>query len=150
VEYSLHRWRSLLFKFQTNNINLLMEQKPQATSLSIEPETSQITNPVTITLGLSQPALLEWTLTYVVDSAGSKQNIVLNKLKSDAATLRVETPQIELSGISRHFLLNIGLFKLEGVNSESGEVVISKNMLVHVSKDKQNDEILMKTILNPL
>jgi hypothetical protein len=150
VEYSLHRWRSLLFKFQINNINLLMEQKPQATSLSIEPETSQITDPVTITLGLSQPALLEWTLTYVVDSAGSKQNIVLNKLKSDAATLRVETPQIDLSGISRHFLLNIGLFKLEGVNSESGEVVISKNMLVHVSKDKQNDEILMKTILNPL
>jgi hypothetical protein len=150
VEYSLHRWRSLLFKFQINNINLLMEQKPQATSLSIEPETSQITDPVTITLGLSQPALLEWNLTYVVDSAGSKQNIVLNKLKSDAATLKVETPQIDLSGISRHFLLNIGLFKLEGVNSESGEVVISKNMLVHVSKDKQNDEILMKTILNPL
>jgi hypothetical protein len=150
VEYSLHHWRSLLFKFQINNINLLMEQKPQATSLSIEPETSQITDPVTITLGLSQPALLEWTLTYVVDSAGSKQNIVLNKLKSDAATLKMETPQIDLSGISRHFLLNIGLFKLEGVNSESREVVICKNMLVHVSKDKQNDEILMKTILNPL
>ena len=124
--------------------------RPQATSLSIEPETSQITDPVTITLGLSQPALLDWTLIYVVDSAGSKQNIVLNKLQSDAATLKVETPQIDLSGISRHFLLNIGLFKLEGVNQATGEVVISKNMLVHVSKDKQNDEILMKTILNPL
>ena len=58
--------------------------KPQATSLSIEPETSQITDPVTITLELSHPLPLEWTLTYVVDSAGSKQNIVLNKLKSDA------------------------------------------------------------------
>ncbi len=65
---------------------------PQATSLSIEPETSMITDPVTITLGLSQPALLEWTLIYVIDSAGSKQNIVLNKLKSDTSSIKVETP----------------------------------------------------------
>ncbi len=106
---------------------------------------------MTITLELSQPCPLAWTLTYVIDSAGSKQPIVLARnLKSEGLSLRIATPEIDLSSIGRHFLLNIGLFKLEGVDAQTGEVVIGKNMLVHVSKDKQNDEILMKTILNPL
>ena len=108
-------------------------------SLAIEPETSKIEDKVVLTLELSHPSLLSWTLTYVVDSAGSKKTIELNKITENSQSLRIETPEkINLDHIPRHFLLNIGLFRLEAVDAK-GQVVIQKNMLVHVSRDKADE-----------
>ena len=47
------------------------------TSLIIDPETSLMISPVTLTLELSQASSLTWHLTYIVDSAGSKHSIPL-------------------------------------------------------------------------
>ncbi len=66
-----------------------MEEVLSVNSLSIEPETSQIEDKVQLAIELSREAELTWTLTYVIDSAGSKKNIELSKFtdKSDSLTI---------------------------------------------------------------
>ena len=50
----------------------------------------------------------------------------------------------------RKRLLNIGLLRIEARNKQEGESLLALNMVVHVSKDKADDQILLKTVLNPL
>jgi hypothetical protein len=56
--------------------------------------------------------------------------------------------EIDLSQVKRQVLLNVGLMRLEAmVGSES---MLAINMVTHVSRDKEDDTKLNKTILNPL
>ena len=57
-----------------------MEDILSVKSLAIDPETSKLEDKVTLTIELSREAELTWKLTYVIDSAGSKQSIELNKI----------------------------------------------------------------------
>jgi len=52
--------------------------------------------------------------------------------------------------VPRRRLLNVGLLRIEAVNSLDSSNIMTLNMVVHVSKDKNDDSILLKTVLNPL
>ena len=62
--------------------------------------------------------------------------------------VEVKSAKMDLSGVPRHNLLNIGLFSLEAYAQEA--LVHTLNMVVHVSRDKQDESVLLKTVLNPL
>lgn len=64
--------------------------------------------------------------------------------------LKLRTPKITVDNVPRKTLLNVGLLHIKAVEKSTGEELISMNMVVHVSKDKNDDLILNKTILNPL
>ena len=50
--------------------------------------------------------------------------------------------------INRKVLLNVGLVRLEARAGD--EIVYTLNMVLHISRDKANEEILNKTVLNPI
>ena len=50
----------------------------------------------------------------------------------------------------RRRLLNVGLLSIKAVSAKSGEELVGVNMVVHVSKDKEDDSKLTKIVLNPL
>jgi len=62
----------------------------------------------------------------------------------------IKTPSIDVSGISRHKLLNVGLLRIEAISVADGEKQLSINMVVHINKKKGFEEELLKTVLNPL
>lgn len=67
-------------------------------------------------------------------------------------TVTLKTPKIEVENVPRKTLMNVGLLQIKGYQVKDGENVeeLSLNMIVHVSKDKADDSILLKTVLNPL
>jgi hypothetical protein len=50
--------------------------------------------------------------------------------------------------VPRKTLLNVGLLHIQAFNEE--DVLMNINMVVHVSKDKSDESLLNKTVLNPL
>ncbi len=128
-------------------------------SLSLEPETSLISAPLSLTLVFSVlkslPGSLTWNLTYLLDYTGTRHSKVL--FTSDKAeeyqvgekyTVTITTPEIDISQVKRKVLLNVGLMSLEARSGE--EAVFTLNMVTHVSRDKEDDQILKKTVLNPI
>ena len=116
-------------------------------SLVLDPETSPIEAPVTLTLvfSLNQPlpGPVLWKLTYIIDSSGARKSLQLYTSDQpetyslgEKHTVVVKTPAsvMDFSQIKRHLLLNVGLMSLEAV--AEGETVFSINMVTHVSRDK--------------
>eukprot|EP00347_Sterkiella_histriomuscorum_P004266 403361105 len=142
--------------------------------LEISPETSPISAAVsfkihfTLTKHIAHPII--WKVYYIIDYTGKR---VINELyKSEkyqyasglvngeeiVNEIELHTPAMDeqISQVPRKTLLNVGLlqikaFQLSGDSEEEGsEEVLSMNMVVHVSKDKQDESQLMKAVLNPL
>ena len=64
-------------------------------------------------------------------------------------TIMIKTPEIDLSQVKRHVLLNVGLIRLEALIAGISEPALSINMVTHVSRDKEDESKLNKTVLNP-
>ena len=62
----------------------------------------------------------------------------------------MKTPKLEVDNVPRKRLLNVGLLHIEAFNSADNAVIMNLNMVVHVSKDKKDETLLQKTVLNPL
>lgn len=67
-------------------------------------------------------------------------------------TITLKTPKIDVENVPRKTLLNVGLLQIKAFQHRNleDEEELSMNMVVHVSKDKSDESILLKTILNPL
>jgi hypothetical protein len=102
---------------------------------------------------------VQWKVRYIVDSTGTRT--IINLLETadpydfqDITTtnkIELATPKIDVEQVPRRRLLNVGLLQIEAVDLKNeGERLMSINMVVHVSKDKNDDNILLKTVLNPL
>ncbi len=97
-------------------------------------------------------------MNHIIDSTGKRLIIELvETAPQDYAevgphthVLKLRTPRISVDNVPRKTLLNVGLLHIKAVEKATGEELISLNMVVHVSKDKDDDQILNKTILNPL
>ena len=127
--------------------------------LTIEPEVSPIQDEVVLSIKftLAEPRTeVKWTVTYILDLTGKRQEIRLYETsetftyQSDQElSFDLKTPKLEeLVKVQRQTLLNVGLLRIEAIDS-SNEVLTTINMVVHVSRDKQDESQLMKTILNP-
>ena len=64
-------------------------------------------------------------------------------------TLIIKTPEIDLSQVKRQVLLNVGIIRLEARSLNGDEAVVAVNMVTHVSRDKEDESKLNKTVLNP-
>ena len=127
--------------------------------LTIEPEVSPIQDEVVLSLKftLAEPRTeVKWTVTYILDLTGKRQEIRLYETSEtftcqsgQELSFDLKTPKLEeLVKVPRQTLLNVGLLRIEAIDS-SNEVLTTINMVVHVSRDKQDESQLMKTILNP-
>ena len=127
--------------------------------LTIEPEVSPIQDEVVLSLKftLAEPRTeVKWTVTYILDLTGKRQEIRLYETSEtftyqsgQEQSFDLKTPKLEeLVKVPRQTLLNVGLLRIEAIDS-SKEVLTTINMVVHVSRDKQDESQLMKTILNP-
>ena len=129
-------------------------------SLSIDPETSPVSDPLTFSLDFlvlqEIPGPITWKLTYILDSSGSRKSMVLYSSQEpqvynpgEKHTFTIKIPDIDLSQVKRQVLLNVGLIRLEALIVGTSEAVLSINMVTHVSRDKEDESKLNKTVLNP-
>jgi hypothetical protein len=101
---------------------------------------------------------VKWKVSYIIDSTGKRLIIELFETPApidytstvETYTFAMKTPKIDVEQIPRRRLLNVGLLRIEAINSVDSSNIMTLNMVVHVSKDKNDDSILMKTVLNPL
>jgi hypothetical protein len=129
-------------------------------SLTVDPETSPVADPLTLSLDFSVlqdiAGPVTWTLTYVLDSSGALKSLVLYTspepqvyAQGEKHTLTIKTPEIDLSQVKRQVLLNVGIIRLEARSLNGDEAVVAVNMVTHVSRDKEDESKLNKTVLNP-
>ena len=128
--------------------------------LTIEPEISIITQEVDISLGFTVKRTLsqvKWRVTYIIDSTGKRAQVQLFETPTgtdyqagEQHTFSVKTPKLEVENVPRKRLLNVGLLRIEAYSGADNETLLNLNMVVHVSKDKADESILLKTVLNPL
>ena len=101
---------------------------------------------------------VSWKVNYIIDSTGKRLIIALvetapqdyAEVSPHTHILKLGTPKISVENVPRKTLLNVGLLHIKAVEKATEEELISMNMVVHVSRDKQDEQILNKTILNPL
>ena len=62
----------------------------------------------------------------------------------------MKTPKLDVEKVPRKRLLNVGLLHIEAINAVDQTNMFNLNMVVHVSRDKQDESVLLKTVLNPL
>ncbi|CDW82570.1 UNKNOWN [Stylonychia lemnae] len=131
--------------------------------LQITPDVSQISEAVEFTIQFqvkqAVPNPMFWKVNYIIDSTGKR---VINELVisdkytyndvNQVYTVQLKTPKIEVDKVPRKTLLNVGLLQIKAYQVIDGEnqEELSMNMVVHVSKDKSDESILLKTVLNPL
>ena len=129
-------------------------------SLTLDPETSPVSEPLTVSLDFSVlqeiPGPITWRLTYILDSSGSRKSMVLYTSQEPQAynlgekhTITIKTPEFDLSQVKRQVLLNVGIIRLEALILGTSDPVVSVNMVTHVSRDKEDESKLNKTVLNP-
>ena len=53
--------------------------------------------------------------------------------------LKLSTPKISVENVPRKTLLNVGLLHIKAIEKATEEELISMNMVVHVSRDKQDE-----------
>ena len=131
-------------------------------SLTLDPETSPVSDPLTFSLDFSVlqeipgGGPITWRLTYILDSSGSRKSLVLYTSQEpqvynlgEKHTITIKTPEFDLSQVKRQVLLNVGIIRLEALILGTSEPVVSVNMVTHVSRDKEDESKLNKTVLNP-
>ena len=69
---------------------------------------------------------------------------------SETYTFKMKTPKLEVDNVPRKRLLNVGLLHIEAFNAADQTNMLNLNMVVHVSRDKQDESVLLKSVLNPL
>lgn len=127
------------------------------TSLAIEPELSAISDPVKLTIGFTAkhalPADFRWRVSYMVDTVMKRQILRLCETEPAAVpageptSVEIQTPELDVEGVKRKHLLNVGLLMVEGLSGEKEEVKL--NMVVQVSADKETGG-LRKLVISPL
>lgn len=132
------------------------EENFSFSSLAIEPELSPISAPVKLTLSFSSKAELgpdfRWRVSYMVDTVMKRQILRLCETEpgilaaGDTQTVEIQTPEIDVAGVKRKHLLNVGLLMVEGLTGEDREEV-KLNMVVQVTPDGEG---LQKLIISPL
>lgn len=63
--------------------------------------------------------------------------------------IEIKIEKFDSKDVPRKTLMNMGLLRIEAAE-QTGKNIFTLNMVVHVSKDKQDESILKKTVLNPL
>ena len=138
-----------------------MEESPEQLSLislSIDPETSPINKGIDLKLlfKVSKSPIKELSLevTYKVDMASKSSRLELlrenvGEWDMGEHEIVLKVPDIDLEGIKRRELLNVGLLAVRAVDLQregEGELILI-NMLVQVTKGEE--KTLFKKIISP-
>lgn len=130
--------------------------------LTIDPEISKISEAVKMKLQFSVRRAIEnpvyWKVNYIIDSTGKRVIIELVQTEKyeykevgKVYEVELKTPQIDVEKVPRKTLMNVGLLAIKAYSTGNEETEeLSLNMVVHVSKDKTDESMLLKTILNPI
>jgi hypothetical protein len=98
-----------------------------------------------------------WRISYMIDTVMKRQILHLISTDPESYTggseheIKIKTPSINVEGVKRKHLMNVGLLMLEGgrMNDEGElEKEVSVNMIVNVTPDK--DGGLTKLVINPM
>ncbi len=124
------------------------------TGIKIEPETSPVQEGVKIAVDYTLSGELtnwEWVVRYTVDVAYKRNIIDIFKEKGDAEkpgshSKAFAIPNINLEGVSKKDLMNVGLLSICVV--KEGKELVAINIVSQVTKNDKGD--LVKTLLSPL